>query len=209
MPTLGLTDIANHAFAAGFSTAAYDGVGIATAIALAESGGNTDAHHVAGPPKQRIPEDSRGLWQINVLAHPEFASQNLYDPAVNAKAALAVYKKQGWNAWSTFNGVKYFAYLPLTSAVASTLNVKTLPGDTGKAIVSNVPGVEEAKTIAEVSGKVGSFLVNPHNWLRILYVAVGGVILVIALNIFAKPVTEPIILEGGKVAGAVAKGAAA
>lgn len=54
-----------------------------TAIALAESGGRADAHNPRG-------EDSRGLWQINVQAHPQFAQQDLYDPRENARAAYQV-----------------------------------------------------------------------------------------------------------------------
>jgi hypothetical protein len=39
-----------------------------TAIALAESGGNSRAHNPVG-------EDSRGLWQINARAHPGLAQR--------------------------------------------------------------------------------------------------------------------------------------
>ncbi len=55
-----------------------------TAIALAESGGNSRAHNPYG-------EDSRGLWQINARAHPDLAQRyDLYDPVQNARAAYAV-----------------------------------------------------------------------------------------------------------------------
>jgi cell wall-associated NlpC family hydrolase len=55
-----------------------------TAIALAESGGNSNAHNNSG-------ENSRGLWQINLDAHGDWAGRmNLFDPAQNAKAAFRV-----------------------------------------------------------------------------------------------------------------------
>jgi len=64
------------------------------AIALRESGGNTLAHN--GTP----PDDSYGLWQLNMLGKllPErlrlfgiSSPQELYDPAVNARAARVLW----------------------------------------------------------------------------------------------------------------------
>ena len=57
-----------------------------TAIALAESGGTAGAHNPRG-------EDSRGLWQINVAAHPTCAGDDLYDPLDNARAAFEVSRR--------------------------------------------------------------------------------------------------------------------
>ncbi|WP_448616957.1 NlpC/P60 family protein [Modestobacter sp. URMC 112] len=56
-----------------------------TAIALAESGGDPRAN-AAGP------EDSRGLWQINVSpgVRPDRWGDALYDPVVNARAAYEI-----------------------------------------------------------------------------------------------------------------------
>lgn len=53
-----------------------------TAIALAESGGRTDANAFGT-------EDSRGLWQVNVGAHGDVFG-NLYNPLVNARAAYEI-----------------------------------------------------------------------------------------------------------------------
>src|SRR5438067_1380516 len=67
-----------------------------TAIAMAESGGDTHAR------LNTSAEDSRGLWQINLHAHQNYASSNLYDPVVNARAAYEV-SNHGTNLypWST------------------------------------------------------------------------------------------------------------
>jgi hypothetical protein len=46
-----------------------------------ESGGNPNAH--ASTSK----EDSRGLFQINLKAHPQWKNVNLYDPVENARLA--------------------------------------------------------------------------------------------------------------------------
>lgn len=48
-------------------------------------------------------ECSIGQWQINIWAHPQFASWNLKDPEVNADAAVAVSNNgTDWNPWCTW-----------------------------------------------------------------------------------------------------------
>jgi cell wall-associated NlpC family hydrolase len=85
-----------------------------TAIALAESHGNSGAHNPHG-------EDSRGLWQINVAAHREFDRVNLYDPLENAKAAFAVSGRGAdVSMWTTTHGdnAKFLAYRTEAQAAA-------------------------------------------------------------------------------------------
>lgn len=45
-----------------------------------ESGGNPESWNQSG-------EDSRGLFQINLSAHPQWQDLNLFDPAINAQIA--------------------------------------------------------------------------------------------------------------------------
>lgn len=107
--------------AAGFS---YDEALTATAISIAENGGGNPAARCLDCVRG-VHEDSRGLWQINVVAHPDMASWNLADPSVNARAALTIYRGAGWCAWSTYdarcgpghNGA-YAAYLGRARAAA-------------------------------------------------------------------------------------------
>jgi cell wall-associated NlpC family hydrolase len=81
MPRFSAEQIYGFARRAGFSP---DEAATMTAISLAESGGNSQAHNPVG-------EDSRGLWQINARAHPDLAQRfNLFDPVQNAQAAFAV-----------------------------------------------------------------------------------------------------------------------
>ena len=69
-----------------------------TAVALAESGGNSGAHNPHG-------EDSRGLWQINAAAHPNLRGVDLYDPVENAKAAFRVSRSGAdVSPWTTTHG---------------------------------------------------------------------------------------------------------
>jgi cell wall-associated NlpC family hydrolase len=94
-----------YAFArqAGFSP---DQSATMTAIALAESGGDTNSHATHG-------EDSRGLWQINALAHPDLArSVDLYDPVQNARAAFQVsHGGADVSPWTTTHGGLAASYL--------------------------------------------------------------------------------------------------
>ena len=81
MPTLTAAEIYNVCLQAGFTP---DQAVTWTAIALAESGGNTGAHNPNG-------EDSRGLWQINI--DPSVRDNpwgDLSDPVANARAAYEI-----------------------------------------------------------------------------------------------------------------------
>lgn len=80
MAEYGAREIYRFARMAGFSP---DQAATMTAIALAESGGDSGAHNPSG-------EDSRGLWQINVAAHPDLRGADLYDPVQNAQAAYRI-----------------------------------------------------------------------------------------------------------------------
>jgi len=102
MAVLPVEEIYRYALLAGFSP---DQAATMTAIALAESSGNTGANNTSG-------EDSRGLWQINAASHPEFNGQDLYDPLTNAKAAFSVSNGgQDISPWTTAHGIGDAAYL--------------------------------------------------------------------------------------------------
>ncbi len=96
MPRFTAEQIYAYAREAGFSP---DQAATMTAIAMAESGGDSRSHATVG-------EDSRGLWQINTLAHPDLAAQyDLYDPAQNAKAAfVASHHGTDVSPWTVTHG---------------------------------------------------------------------------------------------------------
>ncbi len=98
---------------------------LAAAIALAESGGCPYA--LAGPfdirPEQRctyrqtIAENSIGLWQINLEAHPQYdfgdKGANLFRALNNAHAAVSISRQgRSFSAWSTYTNGAYRQYLP-------------------------------------------------------------------------------------------------
>lgn len=87
---------------------------IMVAIALAESGGNYRAHN------PRPPDDSYGLWQINMhgtlgpLRRTQFGlkkNSDLFHPYANARAADAILRQQGFGAWSVYKSGAYKRYL--------------------------------------------------------------------------------------------------
>jgi TP901 family phage tail tape measure protein len=87
---------------------------IMAAIALAESAGNPMAHN------KKYPDNSYGLWQINMLGGmgPERrrqfgiqSNEQLFDPAVNARAAKSVFDSQGFGAWSVYRSGAYKQFL--------------------------------------------------------------------------------------------------
>lgn len=97
--------------------ATHDEAVILTAIARHESGFRTDAFNG----NSRTGDESYGIWQINMLGKmgPERRktfgiadNKALFDPRVNAKAALAILRSQGWNAWSVYKNGAYKQALP-------------------------------------------------------------------------------------------------
>lgn len=102
----------------------------AAAIALTESGGNTNAvnnsaypnrpgYHapVAGAQK----EYSVGLWQINLLAHPSYTAAQMLTQAGNVVAAIAISGNGAhWSPWSTYTSGAYKKYLVAVPAPLPT-----------------------------------------------------------------------------------------
>lgn len=96
---------------------------IMAAIAMAESGGNSNAHNA------KPPDNSYGLWQINMIGNlgPERRQQigissddKLKDPVVNAHAAKLIKNSQGFGAWTVYKTGAYKRFLPAAQAVSSS-----------------------------------------------------------------------------------------
>lgn len=67
----------------------------ALAIMQCESSGDPYAHN---PGTATVPEDSRGLYQININAHPQMA-EDAWDPEANVRYAGQLYAASGWSPW--------------------------------------------------------------------------------------------------------------
>jgi hypothetical protein len=105
--TLSARQIAAYAKSVGLSGQALI---LAVAIALAESGGNPAAHN-PGNGTTDI-EDSYGLWQINILAHPEYSASKLTDPHYNAQAMFTISRGgSDWTSWGSYTSGRYLTYM--------------------------------------------------------------------------------------------------
>ncbi|MFJ6675615.1 type VII secretion target [Actinosynnema sp. NPDC091369] len=112
MSKLSPEQIARHAHDAGFRG---QDLTIAVAVALAESGGDPRAHNATPP------DNSYGLWQINMLGamgparRREFgleSNRELFDPAENARAANKISGDgRSWTPWSTYTNGAYKRHL--------------------------------------------------------------------------------------------------
>ena len=93
------------------------------AIAKAESGGNAGIRNL----NPSTGDDSRGLWQVNMLGSlgPARLKQyglsdasQLNDPNVNARVASSILKSQGLGAWGAYTNGSYKQFLPQMQAAA-------------------------------------------------------------------------------------------
>lgn len=125
MSKLSAEQIAAHAYQAGFRGHA---LATAVAVALAESGGNTHAHN--GTP----PDNSYGLWQINMLGSmgPERRRQfdlehnsDLFNADKNAKAAYAIsHHGKNFGPWSTYTNGAYKKHMKAAEKAAEKVTAQ-------------------------------------------------------------------------------------
>lgn len=155
---------------------------MATAIALAESGGNADAHNS----NRATGDDSWGLWQINMLGamgenrRRTFgikSNEELTNPFKNGQAAYKIYQSQGMEAWSVFKSGAYVRYLGQAKRAAANPSLdealagipvedRYLTGETDTQIANPFAAVE--KFINENAFRVGMFITG----LLVIFVAV-------------------------------------
>jgi hypothetical protein len=203
---------------------------IATAVALAESGGNTNAR-LYNPPV----EDSRGLWQINLLAHKQYASWNLYDPQQNALAAFQVSEGgKNFGPWSTYdpssthpnNNAAYRKFLAAAAgadvagggqSVIGALG--SAAGDVGSGVVGGIKnlfgGITDTASAIIAIGKFFEHLTedlfNVGWWKRLGIGATGVTMIAVGIRIIIQPEIGNMIGQAGGAAGTTgaARGSAA
>lgn len=158
---------------------------VAAAIALAESGGNPTSHN------PRPPDDSYGLWQINMLGSmgPARRQQyglksntDLYDPATNARVAVIMSNKgANFRPWSTFTSGAYRKFV--NGGVAPDLNAPTPQGGVG----DDGSGADGGVVQAGLGDDIADLLANVGNWLYMLAImAAGGLVMIAGLIIIAR-----------------------
>lgn len=138
MTVLTDTQLAAVASQAGFTGA---GLTLAVAIALAESGGDTEAS-LFNDPTSSCPDGStdRGLWQINDCWHSEFTDDVCYDALGCARAAYVISNHGGdWSPWTTYKTESYKQFMPRAEvAVRGQNGYSVQPGDTLSAVASKL-----------------------------------------------------------------------
>ncbi len=170
MATLSARQIAAVAQRAGFKGR---DVTIAVAVALAESGGRTDAVNTANRNGSR----DYGLWQINTVHGSLLTRGSWSNPDDNARMAYTVFSQAGnsWRPWATYNSGRYLAFMGAASAASANPDGSTTPS--GNAQTAGFPGSEQLDGIL----KFGQFVTDSNNWKRAGLFLMGGILLIIAL----------------------------
>lgn len=170
MPTLTINQIAALAISVGLTG---EKAAIATAIAMGESNGNTEARgdttittSTWGP--------SIGLWQIRSInsqrgtggERDELANT---DPAKNARAMMSISSNgRNWRPWSVYTSGKYRTYL--AQARLAVANPGAVPAGGG---ATAAPGGGD-------TGSGGLDLTSGATWSRVgLFILGGGMVLVV------------------------------
>jgi hypothetical protein len=204
--------IASAAKQAGFPDSE---IPLAVAIALAESGGDATAHNSTPP------DDSYGLWQINMYGtlgparRAAFAlksNEDLYNPLTNARAALVIRRTQSWSAWSVYTNGKYKQHMNTTEKFGKGVPVIPIP----------IPPFVVPNPGELLPDAIGEQLKPFFDWLNkgILRVAMfvgGGILIMVAIALMvsmnqrkvlgaAASVVNP-VKKAGKLAKSVGQGA--
>ena len=184
------------------ATVAYDAgihdvtdLATATAIAMAESGGNPRAHNT------RAPDDSYGLWQINMYGNlgPQRRQQfglssndALFDPMTNAKAMMAISGGgKNWRPWTTYKGARYYIFLPTATAIApGVIAARGGQAAVGEAKEAVDSVTDAAQAAAGQAIKAGKWLSDRNNIFRIAKGVLGGALLVGAVVMLSAPAVE-------------------
>jgi hypothetical protein len=162
MPRLTDKQIADAVKAAGFPESAWV---TAIAVALAESGGNSDALNDANSNGS----SDYGLFQVNSVHAGLLNGGNWRDPVYNAKMALSISSNgSNWKPWVAYTTGRHVPFIPRARKAAGTT-----AGSAPTALpVVSIPG----------TGDFFSLISDSKTWLRVGYFVVGGILVLIALG---------------------------
>jgi len=183
MPKITDAQIAGYAKNAGFSG---DALIKAVAIALGESGGNTEAHN----DNALTGDNSYGLWQINMLGslgparRRQFGLQSnneLFNPATNARAAYAI-SSQGRNftPWSVYSSGMYLRYLSRARTAARNADTAGTGAEASQAGL-DIPGFGDVFSWPGEIMDFFEFITDPNTWLRLGMILGGSGMVLFAL----------------------------
>lgn len=161
MPRLTDSQIAAAVKSAGFPESAWV---TAIAVALAESGGNSDATN-----SNSNRSTDYGLFQINSVHSDLLNGANWRDPVENARMALAVSSNgTNWKPWVAYTTGRHLPFLARARKAAGN--------PTGGTGITVAP-----VGLNPLGGDFWSTLTRKETWLRVGYFVVGGLLILIAL----------------------------
>ena len=154
------------------------------AIALAESTGdpNAENHNVGG-------SIDRGLWQIN-SEHTEFDASRLFDPVYNATAALTLFQRRKFGDWTPQTyPLRSAPFMPEASKAWDAVTLDPSKGYKSPGLGDLTPGAPGSGvsptaalgSVIKSLGAVAAWVGNPHNWVRVAEVTVGGALIIAGL----------------------------
>jgi hypothetical protein len=189
--TLSDKELAGVAVAAGFTG---QNVTIAVAVALAESGGNPNATHT-----NTNGSTDYGLWQINSVHKDLLQKSNWRDPVTNGRMAHSVWSQAGgkWTPWATYNHGTYRLFLARATAASGAPVAPGASSGSTPVEATGAPGTNLGDAVAKLQDVSG--------WYRVLFVVVGGVLLLWTIakltgNNQLSPLSKGLIKAGAKAA---------
>lgn len=181
---------------------------LATAVALAESGGSPFIYNT-------YKKGHFGLFQISRSAWPEFfegGSDQWADPTKNSAKAVEIYERQGWGAWQGYTDGGWKNHREEVASVALRYDGKPIKGlldDIQSQGLGTVLGnayeavgdaaatvADKASTGLDVLADAWEAVTTPAFWMRIglgtlgVVLVAGGLFLVVSNSSTAKSVAS-------------------
>lgn len=131
---------------------------VMAAIAMAESGGNSNEKNF------KPPDRSYGLWQINMYdtlgpaRMKEFglsSESDLLDPVVNAYAAYRIRKSQGFSAWTVYKTGAYKNHLGAAQRASSAPKINVYKQQSTPGFASLGAGYGNLQAAQELASSMG------------------------------------------------------
>lgn len=183
--------VASYARNAGFPE---NQIPMATAVAWLESGFDPNIEGKADP-------RDKGLMQINSHYHPEVLQINWRDPQQNMNLAHKIWASGGWSQWHTSGAATVLSRSPTFQAYAKSSSASQSTANAVQdAIGAAVQPAVSLAHLVEFIGKMGNWFVDPRNWERVIFVVLGGSLVLAGLYSATRPITQPVVSAGKKAA---------
>ncbi len=183
---LSATQVAAYARNAGFPDSELP---MAVEVARLESGFDPTKVGVLDP-------RDLGLYQINSHYHPEVLKINWKDAQANTNLAHTIWLQRGWGEWHTSLAARAALASGATDSKAAAASAKATQQQAD--IVPNA--INTALAPIEAFNRIGQWISNPRNILRIAEVGLGGGLLLVAIAMISRPVAEPVAKVATQVA---------